>query len=109
MSAAAVLDSFRAQAMACENHGSPFAARLLRLLTNHLAPGTPLSDHILGSPGDPTTRGDALALRLAAGLHALVLLQRDADWSPPRPRQKPTSGPPCRPHFCTNRPSCWTG
>lgn len=75
---AAVRESFRTQATACKELGSPFTARLLRLLADDLAPGTPLADHILNWPGDPTSRGDALALRLAAGLHALVLSQRDA-------------------------------
>lgn len=69
----AVRDSFRAQAQACEALGSPLTARILRLLADGLASGTPVADRVLNWPGDPSGRADALALRLAGGLHALVL------------------------------------
>ena len=68
----AIRTSFRAQAKACAALGSPFTARVLRLLANHLRAGTPVADRVLTWPGDPGGRGDALALRLAGGLHALV-------------------------------------
>ena len=69
----AVRRSFRIQADACQALGSPFTARVLRLLAEGLAPGTPVADRVLNWPGDPSGRADALALRLAGGLHALAL------------------------------------
>ena len=69
----AVRNSFRIQADACQTLGSPFTARILRLLADGLTPGTPVADRVLGWPGDPAGRTDALALRLAGGLHALAL------------------------------------
>ncbi|MGB8814173.1 MAG: DUF2332 family protein, partial [Paracoccaceae bacterium] len=44
----------------------------------NLAAGTAVTDRVLGWQGDPSSNGDALALRLAGGLHALVLQQKDA-------------------------------
>ena len=58
--------------------GSPFTARLCRLLAERLAPGDPVSDRVLGWPGDPSHRADALPLRLAGALHGLVVEGRDA-------------------------------
>lgn len=73
-----VTTSFHTQAAQCEALGSAFTARILRLLAASLAPGSIVADRVLGWPQDPTSRGDALALRLAGGLHALVLLGSDA-------------------------------
>lgn len=72
----AVRDSFRAQASACEALGSPFTARILRLLAEGLAPGTPVANCVLDWRGAPSGHADAVALRLAAGLHALALQGR---------------------------------
>ncbi|NUB44189.1 DUF2332 family protein [Fertoebacter nigrum] len=58
--------------------GSPFTARLLAMLADRLAPGSPLADRILGWPGDAGPSGDSVPLRLAGGLHALVQTGRDA-------------------------------
>ena len=69
----AVRNSFRIQADACQALGSPFTARILRLLADGLTPGTTVADRVLAWPGDPAGRADALALRLAGGLHALAL------------------------------------
>lgn len=68
-----IRDSFCSQADHCAALGSPLTGRILRLLAEALAPGTPVADRVLGWPGDPSPRADALALRLAGGLHALVL------------------------------------
>ena len=62
----------------CAGMGSPFTARLCRLLADRLAPGDPVADRVLGWPGDPSHRADALPLRLAGALHGLVLEGRDA-------------------------------
>lgn len=69
--------SFRAQAASCAALGSPFMARVLNLLANGLQPGAPVADRILGWQGDATSRGDAVALRLAGGLHGLALGEQD--------------------------------
>lgn len=69
----AVRDSFRAQATACAALGSPFTARILQLLAEGLAHGTAVANRVLDWRGDPSGRADAVALRLAAGLHALAL------------------------------------
>lgn len=76
---ALIRGAFRAQADACESLGSPLTARVLRLLAAALHPGTPVADRVLGWQGDPSTRADALALRLAAGLHAVVLQRQNPD------------------------------
>ena len=70
--------AFRSQARACARLGSPLMNRLLNGLADALQPGTPLTDRILNWPGDPGPSGDALPLRLAAGLHALILTGSDA-------------------------------
>jgi hypothetical protein len=62
---------FRKQAAACARLGSPFTARLLELAAERLDRAGALSRTVLGWRGDPLA--DALALRLAGGLHALVL------------------------------------
>lgn len=68
---------FVRQAGHCAAMGSPLTARVLRLLAEGLPPG-PVADRVLGWPGDASSFGDAVALRLAAGLHALVLSGADA-------------------------------
>jgi hypothetical protein len=64
-------EAFRFQAAACARMGSPFTARLCTLLADRLAPGGDVADRVLDWPGDP--RSDNLPLRLAGGLHGLVL------------------------------------
>lgn len=66
-----VLHAFGQQIAWCERLGSPFTARLLRLLSAEIAAGGPAARLVAAWPGDPVA--DALALRLAGGLHALVL------------------------------------
>lgn len=68
---------FDAQAEACERLGSPFMERMLRLCGQRLASGHPVTDRLLAWKGDPSALGDAIALRLAGALHALVLTGRD--------------------------------
>ena len=66
-----VRSHFRKQAAACARLGSPFTARLLELAAEQLGGAGQVGRTVLDWPGDPTA--DALALRLAGGLHALVL------------------------------------
>ena len=56
-----------------ESLGSPFTARVLRLLAERIQPGTPLTDRMFAWTGDIGPYGDSLPLRLLGGLHALVL------------------------------------
>lgn len=71
-SAEVIRRSFHRQAKACEDLGSPFTARLCTLSADRLTANTPVGAKILGWQGIPDGTGDALALRLAGTLHALV-------------------------------------
>ncbi|MEH3146198.1 MAG: DUF2332 family protein [Methylobacterium frigidaeris] len=62
--------AFAVQAGHCERMGSPFTATLCRLLGERLDDRTAIGRRVLGWSGDPEL--DALPLRLAGGLHALV-------------------------------------
>lgn len=72
-----VLDHFASQASSCDMLGSPFTARLCRLLPGMLDMTTRTGARIAGWPGNPMA--DALALRLTGGLHALVLRGIDTE------------------------------
>lgn len=67
---------FAGQAEACRRLGSPFTGRLLDLLAERMDDGTAVGRKALSWSGK--LRDDALGLRLAGGLHALVLTGRDA-------------------------------
>src|SRR5919106_3163212 len=71
LSGMTVRSHFRKQAAACARLGSPFTARVLELAAEQLGGAGQVGRTVLDWPGDPTA--DALALRLAGGLHALVL------------------------------------
>lgn len=68
----AVRDAFVAQSRACERLGSPFTARLMRALDAALDRDTAVGRAVLDWSGRPDAGGDAVPLRLAAGLHALA-------------------------------------
>lgn len=83
-----IRQAFQLQADACRELGSPFMARLLTALPPVLQQGGEVADVVLIWPGDATYRGDSVPLRLAGGLHALVLTnQSDVLKSvyPPKP------------------------
>ncbi|MBN8291752.1 DUF2332 family protein [Rhodobacter sp. NTK016B] len=65
--------AFRAQGASCAALGSPFMERLCTLLADRLEPDRPLTKRLFDWPGDMTASGDAVPLRLAGALHALVL------------------------------------
>jgi hypothetical protein len=65
--------AFHDQARSCAALGSPLMDRLMSGLADRLVPGDPVSDRILRWPGDPSSRADSVPLRLAGGLHALIL------------------------------------
>jgi hypothetical protein len=58
--------------------GSPFTARFCTLVAERILPGGAVAERVLGWPGDPNGRADALPQRLAGALHGLVVEQRDA-------------------------------
>lgn len=66
---------FQRQGEACGNLGSPFMARLLPLVADRLAPSNAAARAVLGWP-DARMYEDALSLRFAGALHALVLSGR---------------------------------
>ena len=71
--------AFARQGRACDALGSPFMARLMPLLWRIIAAGEGLvAARLLTWQGDPTAMGDAVPLRLAGALHALVLTRADA-------------------------------
>ena len=73
--------AFQDQANLCAELGSPFTARLLDGVADRIQPGTALTDKLLSWPGELSTSGAALPIRLAGGLHALVRQRRDEDLS----------------------------
>lgn len=72
----AILAHFMAQAAACDDLGSPFTARLCRLLPDLLQDGL-VGARLAEWDGD--LREDALALRLCGGLHRLVIEEVEPD------------------------------
>ncbi|WP_424944805.1 DUF2332 domain-containing protein [Aliiroseovarius crassostreae] len=72
-------DAFHVQAGNNERLGSPFTARVLRLLAQNLAPGTALTDRMFAWEGNMGAFGQSVPLRLLAGLHALVLSGKCAE------------------------------
>lgn len=86
MDTALVLRQFEDQAKACDALGSPFTARLLRLLALKLDRSSTFGRAVLEWPTDPY--GDNIALRVAGALHALARSGRAPDLSavyPPAP------------------------
>ena len=69
--------SFRQHAKACRHLGSPFTARLCDLFADRPLPDGPVAQRLERWPGDANVTGDAVPLRLAGALHALVLAERD--------------------------------
>ncbi len=69
----AVLRAFAKRIEWCAGLGSPFTARLLTVLADDIAAGGISADFVRAWPGDPIA--DALALRMAGALHALVLAE----------------------------------
>ncbi len=68
-----VRDAFADQVVHCESLGSPFMGQLMRLFSERLEAGDPVSDHILAWPGNPFSYADSVPLRVAGALHALRL------------------------------------
>jgi hypothetical protein len=77
----ALQSAFLAQVNACTALGSPFMGQLMGLLARHWPDNTGLARRFALWPGDVSAFGASLPLRLAGGLHALVITGRDAGLS----------------------------
>ena len=81
-------DACRVQAQTCARLGSPFTAAVLEAIAEVWDRASPLAEHLSRHEGDIGPAGHSLPLRLAGGLHALVLSKRDAGLAaqyPPNP------------------------
>ncbi|MDR6103325.1 hypothetical protein QE369_003522 [Agrobacterium larrymoorei] len=77
MPEAIVRAAFLTQADACDGLGSPFTARLCRLLSEKLETTQgAVARTLLTWPGAPGPSDDSVPLRIAGALHALVLSER---------------------------------
>lgn len=86
-----VRDAFRAQAEACGRLGSPFTAQICAILAEGLDRESAIGQEVLDWPGIPDAFHDALPLRFAGGLNALVRrghLPALAALYPPQPRPR---------------------
>lgn len=81
--------AFRQQARACAALGSPFMARLMTLLAAYWPEDNPLATICADWPGDLGPGGASLPLRIAGGLHALVLQDRDPELTAAYPPHNP--------------------
>ena len=68
--------AFAAQAASCTQMGSPFMGQLMSLLASRWPADSALGRKFAGFQGDIGPSGHSLPLRIAAGLHALVLNNR---------------------------------
>ena len=66
------LEAFRQQAGWCRQLGSPLTALLMEVLAARLDRSTAVGRRVLDWPGLADTSNDAVPLRVAGGLHALV-------------------------------------
>jgi len=67
-----VRQAFTGQAAICSQLGSNFMQHLCLGLAGHLDKSTQTGKRVLEWQGNPHPKGDALALRLAGGLHAII-------------------------------------
>lgn len=67
-----VREAFRLQAKYCRGLGSPFTARLCRVLGKRLTTDSPVGARVLGWHGKPDAMNDSVPLRLAGALQALA-------------------------------------
>lgn len=85
---ALVREAFAKQSAWCAKLGSPFTALLMAGLARHLDRSTAAGRRVLDWRGPPDALGDAVPLRLAGALHALVRRGRLPDLAklyPPNP------------------------
>lgn len=70
-------DAFRHQAISCRALGSPFMGQLFDMLAEHWPGDSALGQRFAQFTGDVGPSGASLPLRIAGGLHALVLSRQD--------------------------------
>ncbi|MBE7638606.1 DUF2332 family protein [Sneathiella sp. P13V-1] len=75
----ALKEAFEAQADSCEQLGSPFTARVLRICAKENPSNGSVWEKLQNWPGDVSANGDAVALRFTGALHGLVLKEYDMD------------------------------
>lgn len=73
----AVRAAFASQSRATGQLGSPFYSRLMQQMQDRLDTGTAVGSAVLNWAGDPSPTADNVPLRLAGGLHALVISGTD--------------------------------
>lgn len=73
-----LIDALLGQAEHCTALGSPFTAQLCQVVAANITGQGAVEHHIVNWPGDTSNRADAVPLRLAGALHALVLQGRDS-------------------------------
>ncbi|ABG33360.1 DUF2332 domain-containing protein [Roseobacter denitrificans] len=71
-----IRDAFADQAISCARLGSPFMGQLLGILADHWPADSRLGRYFANFGGDIGPAGASLPLRIAGGLHALVLSDR---------------------------------
>ncbi len=81
-------EAFAAQSKACIALGSPFMGRLMSLLSEDWPNDSALGQKFAGFSGDIGGAGHSLPLRIAGGLHALVLTGTDKDLAAAYPPNK---------------------
>ena len=69
--------AFRDQATSCRALGSPFMGQLFDILSEHWPETSAIGQYFAQFTGDIGPSGASLPLRIAGGLHALVLTGRD--------------------------------
>ena len=74
-----LIQAFRDQAETCARMGSPLMGRVLNILAAVWDVNSALGQKMASYQGDIGPAGHSLPLRIAGGLHALVLQGRDAD------------------------------
>ena len=73
---------FERQADYCSAFGADLTARLLRQLSNCICASSALGQRVFNWPGDPPPEADNLPLKLAGGLHALLLSKKARELAP---------------------------
>ena len=89
----AIREAFNEQAVHCEALGSPFTARLCRLIGANLDPASPVGVHIAGWRGDVRSAADNVPLRLCGALNHLVLAEEDNALADVYPQRRPGGEP----------------
>jgi hypothetical protein len=69
----AVREAFVLQAKYCRGLGSPFTARLCRMLGERLTADSPVGERVLGWRGNPDAMNDSVPLRLAGAVQAIAM------------------------------------